>query len=123
MIEQHIKAWWNGGGTLTAHVMAYLQDRSPKWPAFERDFLAKYPTCAATGSREGVVAHHIVPYYEDPSKELDEDNLIPMAGPNGAHLCLAHFGNFKHWNIHIRRDAAAMLASIGLFIHEHGRTP
>jgi hypothetical protein len=115
----HLREWWRGGAPLTAHLSAWVEGRSPKWPAVSRAYLAKHPTCAATGTREGVVAHHIVPVSVDPARELDSNNLLTLSQTNGSHLCLGHYGNYRRYNRKVRQDAARMLAAVNEFIHEH----
>lgn len=94
-------------------------ERSGKWPAFERAFLAAHPTCAAcgaTGSAAGIQGHHILPFHLFPKLELEESNIIAMCRPNGGndgcHYFVGHLKSWESWNSAVRKDAATWLAKI-----------
>ena len=90
--------------------------RSPKWPAVRAAHLKAHPTCEACGegSTKILNVHHVVPFHVDPSKELDEANLITLCeGPVvNCHLHFGHLRNWKSWNVDVRKDAAEWLKKI-----------
>ena len=62
--------------------------RSPKWAAFEREFL-KGKTCLGCGRADLLSAHHILPFHVDQVRELDPTNLAPLChGPTFCHFVL-----------------------------------
>ena len=66
-----------------------------KWFILSRRYRAANPICEMEGCRRvSVEAHHIIPYNEDPSKELRWDNL----------MALCHGCHDKIHNRHIDRD-------------------
>ena len=92
--------------------------RSDKWHRVEKDFLAKNPTCAASGITVGNQAHHVIPFHfcillGRPDLELDERNLINLSESEKGlketnyHLLIGHADSFKSSNIHVREDAIA----------------
>lgn len=86
--------------------------RSDKWPETRKHFLISNPTCAACGTSKKLQVHHIEPFHLDPTKELDETNLITMCmSTNECHLLLAHGDNYRYYNPTIREDAAEVLAN------------
>jgi 5-methylcytosine-specific restriction endonuclease McrA len=81
--------------------------RSSKWRKVRSQFLKDNPKCAVCGSEKNIVPHHIVPVHMDPSKELDQDNLIPLC-ENKNFNCHFFFGHLKNWtkyNSNILEDA------------------
>jgi hypothetical protein len=80
--------------------------RSLDWAKTRRLFLKQHPTCAVCGTRRGVEAHHIRPYYLYPELELDFNNLITLC-ENGAnhHLFVGHLMSFKSYNTDVKQDA------------------
>lgn len=81
--------------------------RSSKWKKVRVEFLSKNPKCAICGSEKDVVPHHIVPVHLDPSKELDQDNLVTLC-ENKTFNCHFFFGHLKNWtkyNLNILEDA------------------
>jgi len=88
--------------------------RSPRWRAVARAHLAQHPSCAACGSEEDTVAHHIVPVHVDPKRELEPDNLITLCQGEtlNCHLWCGHLGHWKSWNTTVVRDAARFLARV-----------
>jgi 5-methylcytosine-specific restriction protein A len=85
--------------------------RSDKWPTVEKHFLAANPTCAACGGTDRLNVHHCIPFHLDPSKELDQTNLITLCmGKKECHLYIGHGGSFQQYNPNVRKDAADALA-------------
>lgn len=88
--------------------------RSPKWPALEKKWLKEHPTCGVCGSgntRGTLAVHHIIPFHIDPTKELDETNLMTLC-ENKSRICHFVFGHFYNWtlfNKDIVQDAPHML--------------
>lgn len=86
--------------------------RSSRWPALERAFLREHPECAACGTRVHLQVHHEEPFALYPAKELDWGNLITLCmGPNECHFRIGHDYDWRKFNRHVRRDAAAALAA------------
>lgn len=83
--------------------------RSPKWRAVAREHLKNNPLCAACGTSENVVPHHIIPVHEDASRELDPANLVTLCNSNGTgcHFFLGHLQDWKLCNPSVIEDARA----------------
>ena len=82
--------------------------RSSKWPAVRKNHLAKHPCCAVCGGTEKVEVHHIIPFHQDPSLELESTNLISLCeGLKSCnhHLWFGHLGNYKKTNPDVIKDA------------------
>lgn len=77
--------------------------RSPKWSSIRKKFLNDNPSCAACGSIKKPEVHHIVPVHVDPSKELDENNLITLCDKY-CHFIFGHFMDWKSWNTEVEND-------------------
>ena len=90
--------------------------RSPKWERYEKEFIAKNPTCAACGGKKHLQAHHKKPYHVYPALELEFTNLIAlcMGFECEAHLLLGHGDNWQCWNEGVESDAAIVLANPSL---------
>lgn len=94
--------------------------RSSEWPKVRDAYLKEHSICAVTGKSEkekGVKLeiHHILPFHEDQSQELNPENLITLARKSSlgnVHLLFGHFGSFKKSNPNIREDADHFLKSI-----------
>jgi 5-methylcytosine-specific restriction protein A len=95
-------------------------ERSPHWPAVEREFREANPRCAACApgaSEAAVQVHHVNPFHYvkalgRPDLELDPRNLISLCETEhdrpapDHHLLLGHLGNFKEGNLRVAADAA-----------------
>ena len=82
--------------------------RSSKWPALRKRFL-KDNFCRVCGGRSKLEAHHIVTFHDDPSRELDESNLIALCEAHkccNCHCLIGHLGNYKSHNVDVVIDAA-----------------
>lgn len=84
--------------------------RSSHWPSVRAAKLKAQPTCEATGSKDDLEVHHVEPFHEDPSKELDPENLIVLNRP--AHFIVGHLCSWRSYNPAVREDAAALLRKI-----------
>jgi len=87
------------------------EKRSGQWPKVRKEHLEKNPACAACGGNNKIEVHHCEPFHLDPSKELDENNLITLCEANkwlNCHLCLGHGGSYKAFNPDVRKDAKRM---------------
>jgi 5-methylcytosine-specific restriction protein A len=83
--------------------------RSSKWPAVRKNHLAKHPCCAVCGGTEKVEVHHIIPFHQDPSLELEPTNLISLCESKSfgivCHLLIGHLGNYRKSNPFVTEDA------------------
>ena len=102
-------------------IIKYLKDRahnkvpkgskrSSRWRKIRKIHLSNFPNCAVCSSKKKIEVHHIIPFYIDPSFELDLSNLITLCenkkyGIN-CHLFIGHSGNYRKWNIDITDDIA-----------------
>jgi len=92
-----------------------LKKRSSRWPAVRADFLSKNGSCAACGQTDHLQVHHVKPFHMDPSKELDQTNLITLCEDEyDCHRIIGHTGNFKKENPSVREDAAKELLKHGV---------
>jgi len=78
------------------------QRRSSQWPKFRKAMIAARPYCAACLSPSNLELHHIVPYSKDPTKELDQSNVVVLCeskkfGVN-CHRFFGHLGDYKKHN-------------------------
>ena len=82
--------------------------RSSKWPTARKKHLRLNPVCAVCGGEEKLEVHHIVPFHNDPTKELDPSNLITLCEGNkniNCHLVVGHSFSYKTFNPNVREDA------------------
>lgn len=83
--------------------------RSAKWPGIRRLWLKQNPSCVACGGRDGVEAHHVVPFHLEPDRELDLTNLISLCekgpGSTNCHCLVGHCGDWRAYNPMAREDA------------------
>ena len=85
-------------GIFREHIVKRLT-RSSGWSKVRKEFLEKNPTCACCGGTTLLNVHHKMPFHDDPSKELDPENLITLCmGKNECHLKIGHGDNFKCYN-------------------------
>jgi hypothetical protein len=97
-----IKDWWSGkpvridrGGL-----------RSDRWPTVRKHHLQKEPTCQWCGGKDHLEVHHEMPFHLDPTKELDDANLITLCEKPGenCHLIHGHNGNWKTYAPDVRKQ-------------------
>ena len=73
--------------------------RSSKWRGVREVFLMKHPMCEGCGSFVKLEVHHIVPFHEDPSLELEPNNLMTLCRRKkygiSCHLFVGHKGNWR----------------------------
>lgn len=89
--------------------------RDGRWPTFERRLILAHPFCAACGCAEvdALEGHHVVPFHEQPDRELDPENVRILCGhrANACHRLIGHGGNWRLINREV--DAAiAFLAAM-----------
>ena len=86
-----------------------LHLRSPEWPAVEKKHLREEPVCQWCGGAQKLQVHHIMPFHLDPSKELDDTNLITLCELHEVndHLEKGHLGDFQRYNPDIRNQCEA----------------
>lgn len=105
MIIGHVKDVIKGKAKL-------FSKRSSKWSSLRKSFLETNNFCAACGGTIFLEVHHIEPFHENPSLELDTNNLITLCdkpGKDNCHLEIGHLGSFKSKNPNVREDAAKAL--------------
>lgn len=82
--------------------------RSPKWEKTKNDHLRIEPHCALCGEhrKKYLRVHHVVPVHVDPSKELDQSNLITLCQGEviNCHLLFGHLRDWDSWNASVRED-------------------
>jgi predicted restriction endonuclease len=84
--------------------------RSKEWSRVRKDFLSKNSFCSACGSIQKLEVHHIEPFHVNPSKELDENNLITLC--KNCHLVFGHLMDYKSWNINVIEDSKVYLDKV-----------
>jgi hypothetical protein len=84
----------------------YGAKRSSLWPTIRDRYIKSNPKCAVCGSTKNVVAHHIIPFYINPNKELDETNLITLCEGKtlNCHLLIGHLMCWKSYNKDVVED-------------------
>ena len=99
-----ISDWWSGkplGGL-----------RSPRWSEFRKIHIKK--NCEACGAKgkllQPLQLHHVIPFSQDKSKELDPENVITLCCY--CHFVIAHLRNYKSWNKDIKEDAKKLIDKI-----------
>lgn len=80
--------------------------RSSEWRKVRNDHLKIEPICQWCGGKRKLEVHHIEPFHENVSRELDPTNLITLCEAKGlmCHLHKGHNGNFRDINANIRED-------------------
>lgn len=90
--------------------------RSGHWPTVRKEHLERSPTCEVCGGNKNLEVHHIRPFHLHPDLELDPDNLITLCESNNngvnCHLLFGHLGNFKSFNVNVRKDSMSWLRKI-----------
>lgn len=71
-----------------------IDGRSSQWAGVRKKHLKSFPVCLACGTKASLAVHHIIPFKIDPSKELEEANLMTLC--KHCHLVLGHL---KDWDI------------------------
>jgi|SRR3990167_5162924 len=92
---------WFGG---TEYYRLGGMTRSSHWSNVRKSFIKKYPHCALCGSDKDCDVHHCIPFSQNPSLELEENNLITLCTPH--HLLCGHLMLWKSWNFEVRKDAS-----------------
>ena len=73
--------------------------RSSKWRKTRQDFLRYNLRCMSCGGTKKLEVHHIVPFHEDPSLELEPTNLMTLCRRKkygiSCHLFVGHKGNWR----------------------------
>ena len=88
--------------------------RSPKWERARRIHLATEGWCRYCGSVNDLQVHHMVPFHDDPSRELDPSNLITLCETSGVehHLIIGHFRNWKNFNPNVAEECKVAAPTI-----------
>lgn len=65
------------------------RQRSPQWDTVRARFIADgNDSCAVCGTTHDLNVHHVIPFHDDPTKELDPTNLITLCRVH--HLLVGH---------------------------------
>jgi 5-methylcytosine-specific restriction enzyme A len=106
MLGTVVKAAKLAHAVIREHIIKAV-GRSSHWPKVRRDFISSNPVCSACGSNTLLQVHHILPFHDDPSKELDTDNLIAlcMSLKTLCHLRIGHGGSFTSFSQTVSLDA------------------
>lgn len=80
--------------------------RSSKWPNTRKQHIQKEPRCQWCGGKLDLEVHHIEPYHINPTRELDQTNLITLCehGFKDCHRRRGHHNNWKLSNPDIRQQ-------------------
>lgn len=89
--------------------------RSPKWPALRAHFI-RGKCCQGCEATRDLEAHHVVPYHIDPSRELDENNLICLC--RECHFQLGHLRDWSASNPYVWYDATVYLQRLREFVRK-----
>jgi len=76
--------------------------RSGRWETTRDRYIEVHAFCEYCGRARSTVVHHVVPFHEDPERELDVANFLALC--DQCHLRQAHLGDFKAWNPLIREE-------------------
>lgn len=98
-------------------ILHYLKDlfrgnllgglRSSDWYWFKKMYEGICPKeCRCCGTKRKVELHHIVPFHEDPSLELDVNNVIWLC--RTCHHLLGHLKFWKSHNVNVEEDAKVL---------------
>jgi 5-methylcytosine-specific restriction endonuclease McrA len=85
--------------------------RSGAWPRVRREHLQREPACIACGRKKDLEVHHVVPYHQQPERELDAANLVTLCS-EPCHIVHGHLMNWSHVNATVREDCAAYRAKM-----------
>ena len=84
--------------------------RNPGWTALSKLCISEHPFCAFHGGKGTIMnplqAHHIVPVHIDSKLEMERKNIIVLCW--FCHFWHAHLGNFKLFNLNIRKQTEEM---------------
>ena len=84
------------------------QQRSNLWSSTRNAFIKEHPLCEVCGRRGTLLkpneVHHVIPFWKDPSKENDLNNLMTGCRPH--HLLVYHLMSWKSYNVDARADAS-----------------
>mgnify|MGYP003350581189 CR=1 FL=1 len=81
------------------------EPRSSQWPKVRAKHLEKQPTCVVCGGKDYLQVHHIEPFHSNPTKELDENNLITLCdGKFRCHFLFGHLLSWRSYNPNVVED-------------------
>lgn len=88
--------------------------RSPQWPAVRAAHLKKQPFCQGCGGTKELEVHHLMPFHLNPSRELDDANLLTLCelASHECHYRIGHLLDWKAYNPAAIEDAAAYLVKV-----------
>lgn len=81
--------------------------RSSGWSKLRKQHLKDHPLCICCLGSKDLEVHHVVPFNDDPSKELDPTNLVTLCDQKNksCHRLIGHFGNWQWTNPYVLEDA------------------
>lgn len=91
--------------------------RNPKWALWVKRFVRGKRCIVCGRNDEPLTGHHIVPFHEDPSRELDESNVRPICDDSPTrkcHLLVCHLGDWRLTNPDCDRHAAMLREARGV---------
>jgi len=77
-------------------VAAAVHRRSSDWRKLRNAYKEQNPVCIACGSEKKIEIHHIVPFGEDRTKEMDWENLSTFCKRH--HFSIGHMMSYKKYN-------------------------
>ena len=90
-----------------------LLGRASEWHKVRNDFVKINDSCSGCGTKKMLQVHHKIPVSVDPTKELDEDNLITLcSGPANCHLVLGHLLSYSCYNPNVVEDCQRYLNKV-----------
>ena len=78
--------------------------RSSQWRTVRKEHLKEESVCQVCSKNSSLEVHHIIPFYEDPSLELEPENLVTLC--RRCHLFIGHIGYYRAINTSCLEDVA-----------------
>ena len=81
--------------------------RSGGWSTFRKNFITG-KVCAVCARHDKLEVHHIIPFWQDPSQELNPLNCTVLCqglGTRNDHLYFGHLGKWASWNVNVIKDS------------------
>lgn len=89
--------------------------RSTRWKTVRNNFVKENNCCAICGKTENLNVHHKIPFHEDPSLELDENNLVVLCENDNlnCHFVFGHLMDWRNYNPDIDKDIEVWRKKLG----------